>query len=799
MSQTAAHATTTMSWNMSTPLRVLVIEHSMGDAELNLHELDSAGFVCQPHIVGTHAEFLDHLGRFHYDIVLADYRLPGWNGMEALSEVRQSGREIPFILVTGTLGEEMAVECIRQGVTDYVLKDHLARLPIVVTRALEEKTLRDVRAFMVEALRQSESNSLFLFGHNPLPMWVFERESLQFLHVNDAALRHYGYERVEFLQMKVSDLHPPEEIPDMLRSCRDNPTWEERPRQWHHRLKDGSLIDVEISSHPMEYSGHAAAFVVAQDITERKRAEQERQKFFTLVENSRDFIAVADLQDNVEYVNPAGLALLGIANADAVNGTHSVDYVIPDDLPLVHNTILPAIRSSGHWEGELRFRHRQTGHTVPMDFVGFQVKDTQTGEPRFVATVSRDMTERRALEQQLHHAQKFEAIGQLAGGIAHDFNNVIGAILGWAELGEEQAASGDARLATYFQKIHAQCDRVTALVRQLLAFARKQILEPRNLSLNQSVQDVLNLLDKVIGKDVELHTRLAENLAIVRADPTQIEQVLMNLCINSRDAMPKGGRLSIETRNAEFSKEECRRIAGSQPGRFVALSVGDTGIGMDTAVRDRIFEPFFTTKGTGKGTGLGLATVYGIVKQHGGFIQVESELDRGSTFRVFLPVSESAAPVEARFPVAKDQPVRGGTETILIAEDHEGVREMARATLESLGYQILLAHDGEEALAMFSAHRDTIALVLLDVIMPRRGGPETYAAIKEMKPGIPVVFATGYSNETAALTEMLERGIAVLQKPYSPGMLCRRVREALDLATASSSPGLTLQSILADK
>jgi CheY-like chemotaxis protein len=208
---------------------------------------------------------------------------------------------------------------------------------------------------------------------------------------------------------------------------------------------------------------------------------------------------------------------------------------------------------------------------------------------------------------------------------------------------------------------------------------------------------------------------------------------------------------------------------------------------MDAAVRERIFEPFFTTKGTGKGTGLGLATVYGIVKQHGGFILVESEPNRGSTFHIFLPVSENVTPGENRRPLVQDLPVRGGTETILIAEDHEGIREMARAALESLGYQILIALDGEEAVEMFSTHRDSIALVLLDVIMPRRSGPEAYEAIRAMKPGIPVVFATGYSNETATLNEMVQRGIAVLRKPYSPGVLCRRVREALDLAVASSS------------
>jgi CheY-like chemotaxis protein len=364
---------------------------------------------------------------------------------------------------------------------------------------------------------------------------------------------------------------------------------------------------------------------------------------------------------------------------------------------------------------------------------------------------------------------------------------VIGAILGWAELGEERAASGDATLLNYFKKIHLQCDRVTALIRQLLAFARRQILEPRSLSLNRTVRDVMTLLDNVIGKNIEMKTVLADNLLAVRADPTQIEQVLMNLCINSRDAMPNGGCINIETRNSRFSEEDCRRAVGLQQGHFAELRVSDTGIGMDAALRERIFEPFFTTKGTGKGTGLGLATVYGIVKQHNGFILVESEPGQGSTFRIFLPVDETPTEGLLRAPVFDELPVRGGTETILLADDHDGIREMARSVLTAKGYHVLLAHDGEEAVETFIAHRDRISLVLLDVIMPRRSGPEVFAAIKALDPTVSVIFATGYSNETAALADLVARGVAVLSKPYSPSALCRRVREVLDAAAATSS------------
>ena len=284
----------------------------------------------------------------------------------------------------------------------------------------------------------------------------------------------------------------------------------------------------------------------------------------------------------------------------------------------------------------------------------------------------------------------------------------------------------------------------------------------------------MNLLDKVIGKDIEIKTDLADGLSCVRADPTQVEQVLMNLCINSRDAMPSGGRISIETHNADFSEKDARCLAGVQCGRFAELRVTDTGTGMDASTREKIFEPFFTTKGTGKGTGLGLATVYGIVKQHNGFIQVESEPGQGSTFRIFLPVNEEPVPDEFRSDILEDLTVRGGSETILLADDHEGIREMAQSVLTARGYRVLLANDGEEAIEIFRANRDHISLVLLDVIMPRRSGPEVFAAVKALRPGISVIFATGYSNETAMLADLVMRGVPLLRKPYTPSVLCRR-------------------------
>jgi two-component system, cell cycle sensor histidine kinase and response regulator CckA len=388
--------------------------------------------------------------------------------------------------------------------------------------------------------------------------------------------------------------------------------------------------------------------------------------------------------------------------------------------------------------------------------------------------------ERNQMERRVRQLEKFEALGKLAGGVAHDFNNVIGAIMGWAEIGVDRVTS-DSPEAKLFRSIREQATRAAGLTRQLLAYARRQVLEPKNIDLNQMVNETTTLLQKTLGEQIEVKMVLAPDLQITRADPSQIEQVLMNLCFNARDAMPKGGQLLIETRNVELDSDFCEVHADAQPGRHIQLSVCDTGVGMDPATIERVFEPFFTTKEVGKGTGLGLATVLGIVKQHGGFLDVYSELEKGTAFRVYLPATGGTAePLHQ----VEDAPVRGGTETILVAEDHEGMREMAREILETLGYQVLLARDGAEAVHQFAVHRDAISLALLDVIMPKLDGIDAYEQMCKVNPGTPVIFTSGYSDHGAVLASLLEKGTTVLQKPYGSKILARRVRELLDEARA---------------
>jgi signal transduction histidine kinase len=388
--------------------------------------------------------------------------------------------------------------------------------------------------------------------------------------------------------------------------------------------------------------------------------------------------------------------------------------------------------------------------------------------------------ERKHLEREVQRLQKFEAIGRLSGGIAHDFNNALGVILGWAEMAYEEAPGGSP-LQKKLQTILDQTRRAAGLTSQLLAFARRQVLQPRNLDLNSLVSETATLLRSVIGEHVELKVSLASDPCVIRADATQIEQGLMNLCLNARDAMPQGGRLLIETQAVEISAHFCQVHSYAAPGKYVLLSVSDTGVGMDAATLDHIFEPFFTTKETGRGTGLGLATVYGTVKQHGGFVTACSEPGQGTIFRIYLPASPGVP--EAR-PLARSGKVAGGTETILVAEDHEALRELARETLISHGYRVLFASNGLEAVRLFEANPKEIPLVLLDVVMPVMSGPEAYSHMCAIRPELRVIFTTGYAAESASLNHEIEEGGVFLQKPYSQEALARAIRSTLDSALA---------------
>ncbi|HMI52556.1 MAG TPA: response regulator [Candidatus Saccharimonadales bacterium] len=402
---------------------------------------------------------------------------------------------------------------------------------------------------------------------------------------------------------------------------------------------------------------------------------------------------------------------------------------------------------------------------------------------RIVPSIQRELREaekrreHQRLEQQLSQLQKFEAIGRLAGGIAHDFNNVIGAILGWAELGRQDAQEGT-RVYQRFDRIYGQSQRAARLTSQLLAFARRQVLQRQKLNINSSVEEAIIFLQRVIGEHIEIRRATAADLWMTLADPGQMDQVLMNLCLNARDAMPNGGRLTIETSNAEIGQDYCRQYPYAKAGHYVLLSVSDTGTGMDAKTMENIFEPFFTTKEMGRGTGLGLATVYGIVKQHDGMINLDSAVGKGTTFRVYLPVLSGVA--EAHCPDLNDSTGRKGTGTILLAEDHEGLREAAQEMLEELGFKLILAANGTEAVEAFKQNSSQIDIAILDIVMPGLGGPDAYVQMAAINPNLPVLFTTGYTKGIEAVLQIAQKHGAVIQKPYDSATLSGAIQSLLD-------------------
>lgn len=773
------------------PLRVLIAEDNPDDLELTMRALRKSGLDLQIETVSRREDFVQKLGEKAVDLVVSDYRMPGWTGIDALTEIVKSGHDIPLILLTGTLGDGKAVECIKLGITDYVLKHQLARLPMAIVRAQEEKLLREGERKAVDALRESEAHFRTLVENAPEAIVVLDVAKGTFIDCNQNALKLFRLNREELMQYGPGELSPPFQ-PDGRHSAVAAREWFHRTLndakpsfEWIHRNTDHEEIACEVHLVRLPSAGNQTIRASILDITERKRSEETvreiEARYRGLVSNASYGIYWVTFDDLLLDANPAMVQMLGYDHVvEFLRLTRSVGLFCD---PAAFTDLSDKSQQQSRVEATVEWK-RKGDKKITVRLIGRRTKDLVRKVDCMEFFVE-DISERLALEKQLAQVQKFEAIGQLAGGIAHDFNNMIGAILGWAELGIEETEP-NTRLQRHFDKVRQQAERAAALTQQLLAFARRQILEPRNIDLNQTVTETLSLLEKVIGSNIEIRVSLRLDPPAVRADPTQIAQVIMNLCINARDAMPKGGSLYIESSSVTIDEAFCAAHSIAHVGKFAVLTVADTGSGMVQATLDRIFEPFFTTKETGKGTGLGLATIYGIVRQHGGFVDVASEVGVGTTFRVYLPLTAIGEIVPI---VSTDsRTVRGGGETILVAEDHDGLRELARETLLNLGYNVIIACDGEQAVREFQKFPGRIDLLVFDVMLPKRSGPEAYAEISKSSPDLPVIFATGYSADIARLHKAEMHGACLLQKPYVPRDLARRVREALDNPVSKLNP-----------
>jgi two-component system cell cycle sensor histidine kinase/response regulator CckA len=648
---------------MPEALQILLVEDDRDDATLLERTLRRDGIEFRLERVETAEAMNAALEAGRWDIVLSDFTMPRFSGLAALELLREKSIDVPFIFVSGTLGEDLAVKAMKLGASDYLLKGNLARLAPAIQREVRERNGREARRRSEQELRRSEERYGALFGAAPFPMWVFERESHAILAVNDAAVRHYGFSREEFAALTIRDLCVNDggissaTAAYLADSDVVGPT--------RHRKKDGTIIHVEVKAHDLDFDGKRARLVAIHDVTERIRAEEALQE----------------------------------------------------------------------------------------------------------------------KEEQLRQSQKMEAVGTLAGGIAHDTNNMLSVVLSYADLIAADLAPGDPHLDD-LREISNAGTRAAEMTRQLLLFSRQQVLERQVIDLNVLLAGLQKLFARILGEDIAVECRPSDAAARIHANPGHVEQVLMNLVVNARDAMPEGGKLTIAIANVSFEGTPAGSALPAGPGAYVRISVTDTGIGMDRATQARVFEPFFTTKTCGKGTGLGLSTVFGIMKQSDGTVRVSSETGKGATFDVYFPRVEAA--VERRTLAPEPSTVRG-TETIVVVEDEEPVRAVVCSILRRHGYDVHEAASPEYGLILCGKLTHA-RLLVSDVVMPGMSGPELARLVVRSRPDIRVLLMSGYTGDSLD-RYALNSEIAFLPKPITPESLTRKVREILDRTALAEAGG----------
>jgi two-component system cell cycle sensor histidine kinase/response regulator CckA len=590
---------------------------------------------------------------------------------------------------------------------------------------------------------------------------------------NAGAERIYGYNREEVLGKPLDMFYPAEDltvVENELRKAIETGSCESQG--W--RLRKGGerfWADAVTSAIRNESNAVIGFSRVTRDNTDSRRTEMLLR---SVLDNTLDGIISIDMRGNIRSFNRAAERIFGYT-ADEVRGKN-VKILMPEPYHSEHDGYLDNYLRTGQAKiigiGREVVGRRKDGSTFPMDLA---VSEFYLDQSRYFTGIVRDITRQKMLENQLRQAQKMEAVGQLAGGVAHDFNNLLTVVTGYSELIHAGLRPSDPMRAFAEHIIHA-ANRGASLTAQLLAFSRQSVLEPKIVDLNKIITETGNMLRRLIGEDIRLAHRLDPDIRRVRVDPGQLAQVIMNLALNARDAMPQGGCLTIETRNAELDADYVSTHPYAKPGQYVMLAISDTGVGMPPEVKSRLFEPFFTTKGVGKGTGLGLATVYGIIKQSEGLIEVYSELHIGTTFKVYLPALPDGSAAGG------EQPARTptGNETLLLVEDEAAVRDIALLALTAQGYRVLAASSAKEALDIAKQHGDAIDMLVTDVVMPEVSGRQLADALRANYPRMKVLYLSGYTDDAVVRHGILQAEVAFLQKPFSPATLARKVRQVLD-------------------
>lgn len=769
---------------------VLIVDDDEGVAALQRRRLMRAGFEVRSAL--TAADAMEQLRHGGIKLVVLDYRLSGdVNGLDFFAAMKKAGYDVPVIMVTGYSEESTIVEALRAGVRDFVSKSptYLEYLVESVERLFEqsrvERALAEARAQLravvdssLDAIISSDTRGIIAF-------------------FNPAAERMFGCTAADAVGQSLGKINA--EMAALVRRAEADPAQNSGemiavPHQMVAARSGGERIPIEATLSACDVNGNPLYTFIARDIQSRIQAERElrksQERFELAVWGSSDGLGDWNFKTGEAYWSPRLMEMLGYAGDEFEgNITDIVSRMHTDDRERVLAEVNEGARRREPVKSEFRLL------TKSGDYRWFQGRaralyDERGRAYRFAGALT-DISERKLMEEelvrreeQLRQSQKLEVIGSLAGGIAHEFNNLLQAIRGYTKYGMEGLDAGDQRYQDLDQVMKA-ADRATALTRQLLSFSRRQVLERTNCDPREIVTDLLKLLRPVIGEHIELEISVAPDASHVYADRSLLEQMLLNLCINARDAMPGGGCLRIKTDRVEFSEKYCTLHPTAKPGSYVVFSIADTGHGMTREVRERIFEPFFTTKEVGCGTGLGLAMVYGAVQQHDGLINVYSEVGLGTTFKIYLPIRHCDDAGEAFRNVS---PVSGGKETILIAEDERVVRELAERVLSDAGYSVVVAADGDEAVCVFESHAESVSLALLDAVMPKRTGHEVFDRLRFLKPTLPIILCSGYDPEMGHVRSLTSKGIAMIQKPYDPDVLLRAVRDALDAHLALEAP-----------
>ncbi|HYC33777.1 MAG TPA: PAS domain S-box protein [Gemmatimonadales bacterium] len=761
----------------SEPLRILMLEDVPMDAELVSYELGRARVAFDARRVDTREAFLEELERFRPDVILSDYTLPRFDGMAALSLARERAPDTPFLIVTGSVNEETAVGCMKAGATDYLLKSNLARIGPAIEAAIARVQSRSAKSRAEEALRRSEANLRAIFN-NSLQAFVLVARDGRIQALNRTA---EDWSELILGRRLAEGARIEQFIPDAATAFREALAGEARTVERRLEYRTGEEHWFETTQTPVvDDQGEIIGVCLnARDVTERKQGEQalieSEARYRDLFDNASDLVCATSVEGEFLYANRAWRDRVGYADADLA-ARRFLDVVHPSSRDYYGEVVLRALRGESLTHVELML---VTSDGAPVTVEGNLSATMRDGHAVVLRGIYRDITERKRIEEQLRRAERMQAAGRLAGGVAHEVNNMMTGVIGFSEFLLRSLEADDPRRAEVQEIIRAGT-RAADVTRQLLAFTRQQFLRPEVFDLNHVVVGMEKLLRRSLGADQALALRLSAEPVEVRADRGQLEQVLLNLVLNARDAITGRGQVIIATGHA--TREEARAASHADveipAAEYVLLSVSDTGCGMAAEVQARIFEPFYTTKPVGQGTGLGLSTVYGIVKQSDGFVWVESAEGSGTTFRVYLPRIRAG---QGGDPAPEGRAVpRGGSETILVVEDEDIVRALACRGLREQGYTVLEARHGGEALRHVGERPSKIDLVISDVVMPELGGRELGQRLARLQPELPVLYMSGYTGDDVIQRGLLDPDAPFQQKPFTPEGLARKVREMLD-------------------